>query len=194
MESQLEIRETHEQIEHAHAHDNKRAAILIIALAAVLAITEIGGKEAQYSSLAHNIERSDLYAYYQAKTIRAAIARTASDTAELQAPPQARDETWQKHVDTWKQAADTLDSDPKGGEGRKELLAKAKAVEADRDREISTYHDFEFGSAALQLAIVMASAAVITELMVLEFVAFGLGLIGIALAAFAFLAPEALPL
>ncbi len=189
----MEIRETHEQIEHAHAHDNKRAAILIIALAAVLAITEIGGKEAQYSSMAHNIERSDLYSFYQAKTIRATIARTAIDEANIGTPAGQRSDDWQKQIDSWKQTVDALDSDPKGGEGRKELLAKAKAVESNRDEELGAYHDFEFGSAALQLAIVMASAAVITELTVLEFVAFGLGLVGIVLGALAFIAPTALP-
>jgi hypothetical protein len=190
----MEIRETQEQIEHAHHQDNKRAAILIIVLAAVLAITEIGGKEAQYTSLADNIERSDLYAFYQAKTIRSAIARTAVDNAAIEAPPAARTDEWNKQVETWKQTADTLDSDPKGKEGRKELLEKAKAIEADRDREIGSYHDFEFGSAALQLAIVMASASVITEIALLELVAVIFGLIGVALAAFAFLAPTVLPL
>ncbi len=190
----MEIRETQEQIEHAHHQNNKRAAILIIALAAILAIAEIGAKEAQYTSLAENIERSDLYAFYQAKTIRAAVARTAIDSARIGTSEAARTEEWGKQIDSWQQAADTLDSDPKSNEGRKELLGKARAIEADRDREISTYHDFEFGSAALQLAIVMASASVITEIAILEVVALVLGLIGVGLAAFAFIAPTALPL
>lgn len=190
----MEIRETEEHIEHAHHKDNKRAALLIIALAAILAITEIGGKEAQYSSLADNIERSDLYAFYQAKTIRAAIARTAVDSATIGTPQAARTDEWTKQVETWNQAADTLDSDPKSKEGRKELLEKAKAIEIDRDREIGSYHDLEFASAALQLAIVMASASVITEMALLELVAAVIGLVGVGLAAFAFLAPTALPL
>jgi hypothetical protein len=190
----MEIRETQEQIEHAHHENNKRAAILIIVLAAVLAITEIGGKEAQYSSLAANIERSDTYAFYQAKTIRAAIARTAVDSATLGTPQAGRTDEWAKQVETWKQTADTLDSDPRGKDGRKELLEKAREIESDRDREINTYHDFEFGSASLQLAIVMASAAVITQIVLLELVALLMGLVGIGLAAFALLAPAALPL
>ena len=190
----MEIRETQEQIEHAHHQDNKRAALLIVVLAALLAITEMAGKEAQYSSLAQNIERSDLYAYYQAKTIRGAIARSAIDHTIIETPQAERTDDWTKQIETWKQAADTLDSDPKGKEGRKELLEKAKATEADRDREIGAYHDFEFASAALQLAIVIASASVITEMALLELVGGLLGLVGLALAALAFLAPTALPL
>jgi hypothetical protein len=190
----MEIRETQEHIEHAQHKDNKRAALLIIVLAAILAITEIGGKEKQFTALAANIERSDLYAFYQAKTIRSAIARTAVDSATIGTPQAARTDDWAKQIDTWKQAADTLDSDPKGNEGRKELLENANAIESDRDREIGAYHDFEYASAALQLAIVMASASVITEMALLELVAVAFGLVGVALGAFAFLAPNALPL
>jgi len=190
----MEIRETQEQIEHAHHQDNKRAAILIIFLAAVLAISEIGAKEAQYSSLAANIQASDTYAFYQAKTVRAMIARMAADGATLGIPQASRSEEVTKQIETWKQTADTLDSDPKGKEGRKELLEKARGIEAERDHEVGVYHDFEFGSAALQLAIVMASAAVITEIAILELVAAGLGLIGIALAVLAVVAPSALSL
>ncbi len=190
----MEIRETQEQIEHAHHEDNKRAAIMIVALAAVLAITEMAGKEAQFTSLAANIERSDVYAFYQAKTIRSTVAKTAIENANIETPQAGRTEDWSKQVEAWKQTAETLDSDPKGKEGRKELLEKAHTIEVDRDRKISSYHDFEFGSAALQLAIVMASASVITEITALEFVALGLGLVGVALALFAFFAPTALPL
>src|ERR1700730_12182531 len=79
----LEISETQEQIEHAQQKHNKRAAIMIIVLAALLAISEMAGKHAQTASIAHNIEANDLWAFYQARTIRSTILRTASELAEL---------------------------------------------------------------------------------------------------------------
>jgi uncharacterized protein DUF4337 len=63
-----------------------------------------------------------------------------------------------------------------------------------RDHEIHAYHDFEYGAASLQLAIVMASAAVITELALLEIVSAGLGLVGIAFGLMGWVAPALLNL
>ena len=79
----MEAQETHEQVEQAHHQKNKRAALLIIGLAAALAIAEMVGKEAQFASIAHNIESSDLWAFYQAKTIRMSQVQTAADSLEL---------------------------------------------------------------------------------------------------------------
>ncbi len=193
----MEVHEVHEHAEEAHHKNNKRAALLIVVLAAALAIIEMIGKEAQFSSIAHNIETADLYAFYQAKTIRSTVVRTAIEETQLlpgdpQAPSLAGDR--QKQIDSWKQANDRLDSDPKSGEGRKELLERAKKQEELRNHEISSYHSYEYAAALLQLAIVMASAAVITEVMALEFVSAALGLGGLAFALIGWLAPEILHL
>jgi hypothetical protein len=192
----LEVHETRERIEHAeHAHhqEKKRAALLIIVIAVALALTEMAGKEAQFSSIEHNIEASDLYAFYQAKTIRATVLRTAMESATaLTAEPGERAEARDKQLSAWKTAVERLDSDPISGEGRAELLAKAKELEKRRDIEIQSYHDFEFGSAALQLAIVIASAAVITEVTLLEFISLGFMFAGVGLALVGWLSPELL--
>jgi hypothetical protein len=193
----LEVHETHEQIEHAHHQKNKRAAILIIGLAAALAISEMAGKEAQFASIAHNIESSDLWAFYQAKTIRSTMIHTAVEATNLLSTDDvAADRTAarQKQVDTWKSAADRLDSDPTTHEGRKELSERAIEIGKTRDEEIHAYHDYEYGSAALQLAIVMASAAVITELTLLEIVSGALGVAGIAFGLIGWLSPALLKL
>ncbi|MBV8652900.1 MAG: DUF4337 domain-containing protein [Alphaproteobacteria bacterium] len=188
----LEIHETHEKIEHAHHQQNKRAAILIIGLAAALAISEMAGKEAQFSSIAHNIESSDLWAFYQAKTIRSTMVHTAIDAAGLLSTgdvPADQLAARQKQVETWKSAVDRFDSDPATHEGRKELAERAGKTAELRDEELHAYHHFEYGSAALQLAIVMASAAVITELTLLEIVSAALGVAGVAFGLLGWFAP-----
>jgi hypothetical protein len=186
----LEIKETQEQIEHAQKH-NKRAALMIIVLAALLAISEMAGKHAQTASIAYNIEANDLWAFYQARTIRSTILRTASDLAELLPvePAPDRVEARKARVGAWQRTADRYESDPAGGEGRKELGERAKAVTVLRDQKLNAYHEFEYSSAALQLAIVMASAAVLTELVLLEIVSAGLGLVGLGLALLGWFAP-----
>ncbi len=191
----MEIRETQEDIEKAHERENKRAALLITALAVALAITEMAGKEAQFSSITANIELSDTYAFYQAKTVRWTLLRTAVESAGL-LPLEAGERVAQrdKQVEAWKSTVDRLESDPKSGEGRKELLERAKEIREIRDHKVHAYHAYEYAAGALQLGIVMASAAVITEVVLLEFVSAGLGLVGLAFGALGWLMPDLLPL
>jgi hypothetical protein len=187
----LEAHETYEKIEEAHQKHNKRAALIIIGLAALLAIAEMAGKHAQTASIAYNIEANDLWAFYQAKTIRSTVLRTAIESAQLlptDGTPEGADAR-KKQLADWRKTADRYESDPVTKEGRKELAERAKAVTELRDRKLTVYHEFEYSSAALQLAIVMASAAIITEIVLIEIISAGLGLVGLALALIGWFAP-----
>ena len=199
----MEAHETHETIHEVAHHDhhegghgeggghpktsrNRKIAVLISVLAALLAITEAGGKSAQNTSLSANIHANDLWAFYQAKHIRSTTLRTAADALELSAPAS---EAVTKKVADWRATAQRYDSEPETGEGRKELAAKAKVAEATRDHALASYHMYEYGAAALQIAIVLASASVVTGTLVLSFVAGGLGAIGVVFALLGWLAP-----
>lgn len=198
----MEAHEAHEQHEHlehtAHGHGSgsgKRIAILISILAALLAIVESGGKSAQTEQLARNIDVSDTYAFYQAKTIRKAVMQNAADMIDLVAPEGQSPAKAAKVADAvanWKKEMGRLDSDPERKEGRKELLERAKTLAVDRDRAAMAYHNFEYGSAALQLGIVLASASVITSMPVLAAAAAGLGVIGVGFGGLGWFAPELL--
>jgi hypothetical protein len=206
----MEGLEVHEHIEHAggaHAHEagghqqgaaGRRIGLLIAALAAALAIAEAAGKGAQTEALDRNVAASDLWAFYQAKTVRQTTVRTAADAArlELAAPdlPPDRKAAIQKQVDAWEQTAARYESDPQTGEGRKELAERAKEAETERDRSLAAYHLYEYGSSAFQLAIVLASAAVITGVVTLAYVAGALGLLGVAVSLVGWLGPTALHL
>ena len=58
-------------------------------------------------------------------------------------------------------------------------MAQAKQYERDRDIAMSRYHNYELASAAYQIGIVLASAAVITGMIVLAYGAAALGIIGL---------------
>jgi hypothetical protein len=65
-------------------------------------------------------------------------------------------------------------------------MEKAKEEEAKRDRSLARYHHYELASAAVPIGIVLASAAVITEMGVLAGWAGlvgvgGLGMLGLGL-------------
>lgn len=187
----MDSHETHEHI-HKAGHGNKAVAILIVVLAAGLAIVEAGGKSAQTNALTSNIQASDLWNFFQAKTMRMTVMKTAAEQLEAEGvedlpPPKA--ERVRKRIQSWRDTAARYDSEPSTNEGRKELMARAKAAEASRDRSLSAYHMFEFGSAALQLAIVLASASVITEMILLAWLAGGLGILGFGLGLLGWFAP-----
>ena len=68
---------------HGHIdHSNKRIALLVAVLAALLAISEMGGKSSQTNALASHIEASNFWTFFQAKTIRQTTLRTAAEEAE----------------------------------------------------------------------------------------------------------------
>ncbi|MFM9888853.1 MAG: DUF4337 domain-containing protein [Burkholderiales bacterium] len=176
---------------------NKKIALLIAVLALVLAFSETLGKGSQTAALSLNIEASNLWAFFQAKTIRLTTIRTAADAMETELPqaisPQTRD-AMEKRIADWKKTAARYESEPETNEGRKELAARAKATEAKRDRSLAAYHNYEVASAAVQIAIVLASAAIITGATVLTWVAGALGVLGVAFCLIAFFWPTAIHL
>ena len=169
---------------------NKKIALLIALLALVLAFSETLGKAAQTSALSLNIEASNLWAFFQAKTIRQTVLRTAAEQADLA----AASEKTKKQVDSWKKTAERYQSEPETSEGRKELAERAKAAEQKRDRALAAYHHYELASAAVQIAIVLASAAIITGAMALTWIGIGLGVVGIVFCIIGFFFPMAVHL
>ncbi len=174
---------------------NKRIALLIAILALMLAFAEIGGKNAEQEAVAKNIEASNLWAFFQAKTIRGTTLRTAADAMEVElagATDPAVRERLQKRIDGWKATIARYDTEPETQEGRKELIARAKAAEARRDISSARDDKYDIVSGLLQIAIVIASAAIITGVGMLAWTGGGLGLLGLALMVLAELAPTAL--
>ncbi|MFL5215256.1 MAG: DUF4337 domain-containing protein [Microvirga sp.] len=196
---QLERAEHAEHDAHGHgpSSTNKRIALLIAILALFLAISETLGKGAQTEALNYNVEASNLWAFFQAKTIRQTAVRTAAETVELMRPQVADPavaEAVAKRLDTWAKTVARWDTEPETQEGRKELAVRAKQAETKRDTSLARYHHYEVASAAFQIAIVLASAAVITSAMVLAFVAIGLGAVGLVFTAIGLLAPHSVHL
>lgn len=177
---------------HGHGHGdhhggNKGVALLISVLALVLAFSETLGKGAQTNALALNIEASNLWAFFQAKTIRQTVLRTAAEQTEVAASGDAA----KKQVDTWRKTAQRYQSEPETREGRDELAARAKQAEKKRDASMAAYHHYEVASAAVQIAIVIASASIIAEIAALVWIAAGLGVVGIVFCLIGFFWPTA---
>ncbi|MBI5910167.1 MAG: DUF4337 domain-containing protein [Betaproteobacteria bacterium] len=180
-----------------HDEGSKKIGLLIAILALVLAFSETLGKGAQTQALSLNIEVSNLWTFFQAKTVRLTMMKTAAETAALElaqtTDPKAKD-VIDKQIAGWRKTAERYDSEPETNEGRKELAARAKATEQKRDRALAAYHNYELASGAVQIAIVLASASIITGLAVLVWIAAALGAVGVAFSLIGFFWPTAVHL
>ena len=192
----------HESMEHAeHAEhasgENRKIALLIAVIALCLALSETLGKGAQTESIFKNVESSNLWAFFQAKSIRRTMVQTQADQAKLSLRLAADDATkaaLQKQIDDWQKTAARYRSEPSTGEGQDQLAERAKHAEHERDLAMAKYHHFELASAAFQIAIVLASATIITGMIVLAWISGLLALAGIGVTAIGIFAPHALHL
>jgi hypothetical protein len=177
---------------------SKTVALVIAVLALLLALAEAGAKNAQHRSTENNIESSDLFNFYQAKRIRSTVAETAAAMLEAQknavTDPKAQ-EAFEKQIADFRTAVARYENDPKTPQDSLEKIQE-RAKEAGEKRELANrrLEHYELGSGLVQIAIVLASAAIITGITALVWFSVGLGAIGAALVAFGFLAPAVLPL
>ncbi|MBR0796516.1 DUF4337 domain-containing protein [Bradyrhizobium jicamae] len=195
----MSAHESMEQAEHAeHASsENKKIALLIAVIALCLALSETLGKGAQTESISKNVEASNLWAFFQAKSIRRTTVQTAAEQGKLSLAGAADDATkaaLQKQIDEWQKTATRYRSEPETGEGTEQLAERAKHAEHERDESTAKYHHFELASAAFQIAIVLASATIITGIAALAWISGLLTLAGIAVTAFGIFQPHLLPL
>src|SRR5947208_1339778 len=185
-----------EHAEHASSH-NKNIALLIAVIALFLALSETLGKGAQTESISKNVEASNLWAFFQAKSIRRTVVQTASDQSKLSLGglgDAAAKAALQKQIDDWQKTAARYRSEPETGEGTEQLSARAKHAEEERDLATAKYHHFELASAAFQIGIVLASATIITGMIALAWVSGVLALAGIVVTALGVLSPHLLHL
>jgi hypothetical protein len=84
-----------------------------------------------------------------------------------------------KTIAEWTATAARGDSEPLTGEGRKELAAKAKAIEKRRDEGNAAKEKYELASGALELGILLASTSIITGMTALAMIGGGFGTIGV---------------
>jgi hypothetical protein len=192
----------HENLEHAeHAQhasgSSKKIALLISVLALFLAFSEMLGKSAQTAAISDNVVASNLWAFFQAKTIRITTLNTAAEQMQIaaeNATDPAVKARLSKTIDGWKKTAARYEDEPSTGEGRKQLTVRAKQAEHKSELALARYHQYEIASAAYQIGIVLASAEVITAMAALGWAAGLLGIAGLLFTGIGLWAPHAVHL
>ena len=130
-----------------------KAGMVISVFALLLAVNSWYGGNLSGKVLNNTIASNNVWAFYQAKSIKQTLAEQSLDDA-----------TFRK--DTEKMAKlqakiDRYESDPKSGEGKVELMAKAKQLEADRDEAKKRSPWIGYASTMYQLSIVVLSASIL---------------------------------
>lgn len=149
------------------AQRDRWIAVYIGALSVVLAICALGGENAAKEASSKNIEAANTWAWFQAKNMRRDALRLQTAELELFLATQLNlDEATRKaftdRISAYRQQEALLTTEPETGEGLNELFAKAKALEAERDLARKQDPFFDNGQALLQIAIVLASVAIVS--------------------------------
>ena len=192
----------HESMEQADqakeaSSENRKIALLIAIIALCLALSETLGKGAQTESISKNVEASNLWAFFQAKSIRRTVVEATADQARLSLGVMGDDTAkaaLQKQIDAWQKTAARYRSEPETKEGSEQLAERAKHSEEERDLATAKYHHFELASAAFQIGIVLASATIITGILALAWISGLLTLAGIVVTLLGVFSPYVLHL
>jgi hypothetical protein len=142
-----------------------KAAITISIMAALLAINTLVGGSNSSKILNNTISANNLWSWYQAKNVRQVLYETAA----LQANGSAKIK---------------LDSEAKRMEtDKKEIAAKAKILEEERDAAKKKSPFFTYAGSLLQIGIVLTTASILAVTMSLFWAGAAAGAVGALLLA-----------
>lgn len=187
-----EIREERAENEAEEKFRNM-AALLIAIFAAVLAIGSLGGGNVAEDMVHANIKANDMWAFFQAKNMRQTMYEVAVDEIRMQmampgVAPEVRarlEQTARDYEATIARYDDEPDreapADSLRGEGKKQLAARARMYERQREKAEAQDANFDYSEVALQLALVLGSVAILASSRPVLWGSAGLGLVGFIL-------------
>lgn len=143
-----------EQPEGATNKLKSKAALIISVFAAIFSVNAFIQSQLASTILNNTIHANDIYSFYQAKSIKQNLAEMQLDDAI------DRKET--AKIATLKAKIDRYESDPATGEGKKELLAQAKKIEAERDLAKKKAPWIGIAGSIMQIAIVLLTASILS--------------------------------
>lgn len=138
-----------------------KAGFVIVFLAALLAInTMIGGSNS--SKIQNNtIQANNMWAWYQAKNVRGVLY-------EINAIETNKPENREKFLAEARRMSDD----------KKEIMEKAKALEAERDAAKQRSPWFTWGGSILQISIVLLTASILAVSMSMFYISTLVGVVG----------------
>lgn len=152
-----------------------KAGWVITIIALLLAVNTYMANSFSGKVLTNTIASNNVWAFYQAKSIKQALAEQNLDDAI------ARGDT--KKAKAMEAKIARYESDPEKGEGKKELMEKALKLEADRDQAKKHGPWMTFAGTSFQLSIVLLSASILAVSMSMFWGSIGVAALGALLMA-----------
>ena len=152
-----------------------KAGMVISVFALLLAVNSWYGGTLSSLTLNNTIKANNVWAFYQAKSIKQTLAEQSLDDA-----------IYRKDVEKIAKLEAKIaryESDPKTGEGKVELMAKAHELEAARDEAKKRSPWIGYASTLYQLSIVVLSASILAVSMSMFWGSFFVAGLGILLSA-----------
>ena len=147
-----------------------KAGMVISVFALILAVNSWYGGKLSSLTLNNTIAANDVWSFYEAKSIKQILAQQSLDDA-IERHQTEKAEKLQAKIDRY-------ENEPV--DGKKDLMAKARKLEADRDEAKKRSPWIGYASTLYQLSIVVLSASILAVSMSMfwgSFVVAGVGLL-----------------
>ena len=154
----------------AEAKIKDKAGWVITVFAALLAINTLFGSGNSSKILNNTIMANDTWGFFQAKSIKQTLAEMNLETAL------AKGES--NRVGILREKISKFESDPSTGEGKIELMKKARNLEAERAEAKQRSPWYTYAGSLLQIAIVLMTASILAVDMGLFWASLTVGLFG----------------
>ncbi len=141
-----------------------RAGFVIVVLAALLAINTMIGGQNSSKTMNNTIAANNQWAWYQAKNMRQVLYETAAVESKIP-----------ENKAKFEAEAARMKAD------KDEIMAKAKALEAERDAARQKSPWFTWGGSVLQIGIVLLTASILAVSMPMFWVSIVVGSVGAVL-------------
>lgn len=141
-----------------------KAGFVIVFLAAVLAINTMIGGQNSSKIMNNTISANNQWAWYQAKNVRQVLYETAALQSSVP-----------EHQTKLRSEAERMDAD------KREIMEKARALEAERDQARKKSPWFTWGGSILQIAIVLLTASILAVSMPMFWISVAVGAVGSAM-------------
>ncbi len=204
----------HEEAEHAahHAADpfDRRVAMAMVVVAALLACVKVLGHRTHNDTLGYQIksgvhhsqanvehtQESDQWNFYQAKKMRQHLYESQSELLVALAPEKQNDPAVKKKLEAWgKQAkryrAETKEIQKKADEHKASAVEHQKEAHKYEERSEHKHHQstfFDLGELCVELALVLCSVAILTKRPPFWYAGMGICGAGLVVVALGFLA------
>ena len=178
--AEVELPEIEELEEVKSKSFTKRVALTTAVFAVVLAITSLGGNNAMKEMILAQQQASDMWAFYQAKVIREHLYRQQKALLELELLDRTGSGAMKPEIkERWAAAIKKFgDEEKRYNAEKKDIEKEAKKLEHERDVNLKKDPYFDYAEVLLQIAIVMATIAIIAHSPPMYYFAMGMAALG----------------